>query len=77
MKFFSVALMVIGLAAPPYQSLPRPLAYLDPGSGSFILQLLVAALFGALFLVKVYWGKIKTFFQSHFSKQVKEPSDDK
>jgi hypothetical protein len=37
-------------------------AYLDPGSGSFILQLLIAALFGALFLVKVYWGKIKAFF---------------
>jgi hypothetical protein len=36
--------------------------YLDPGSGSFILQLLIAGLVGAGFLVKAYWAKIKAFF---------------
>lgn len=77
MKFFLLAFMMIGTAMPPYQSLPKPPAYLDPGSGSFIIQLLVAALFGALFLVKLYWGKIKTFFQNHFSKQAREPGNDK
>jgi hypothetical protein len=38
-------------------------AYLDPGSGSFILQLLVATLFGALVIVRAYWSKIKAFFR--------------
>ncbi len=38
-------------------------AYLDPGSGSFLLQLLIAALLGSLFLLKAYWGKIIAFFR--------------
>ena len=37
-------------------------AYLDPGSGSYIIQVLFGMLFGASYLVKVYWGKIKSFF---------------
>jgi hypothetical protein len=43
-------------------------AYLDPGSGSFILQILIATLVGSVFLIKVYWKKIKAFFK-------KTPSD--
>ena len=39
-------------------------AYLDPGTGSYIFQLIVAALIGALFTVKLYWQKVKTFFKS-------------
>ena len=39
---------------------PR-LAYLDPGSGSFILQALVAMLAGAVVAINAYWTKIKTF----------------
>jgi hypothetical protein len=34
-------------------------AYVDPGSGSYLLQLLVATLFGALFAVRVFWVRIK------------------
>ncbi len=34
-------------------------AYLDPGSGSIILQLLLAAFFSALAVIKVFWGRIK------------------
>jgi len=33
-------------------------AYLDPGSGSFILQLLIASLVGAGFLLRGYWSKL-------------------
>jgi hypothetical protein len=36
--------------------------HLDPGSGSILLQLLVAAALGAAFAVKVYWKKIKAAF---------------
>ncbi len=45
-----------------------PLAYLDPGTGSYVIQLLIAGLMGAAFLVKLYWGKIKSFFVKIFSK---------
>ena len=36
--------------------------YLDPGSGSFLLQLLLAALLGGAFAIKIYWKKIKALF---------------
>lgn len=35
------------------------LAYVDPGSGSFILQALVATAAGAAVAINAYWGKIK------------------
>ena len=37
------------------------LAYIDPGSGSFILQALIATLAGILVAVNIYWQKIKRF----------------
>jgi hypothetical protein len=42
--------------------LTAPEAYLDPGSGSFILQLVLAAVLGGLFIIKGYWLKIKGLF---------------
>lgn len=42
--------------------------YLDPGSGSFILQIIIAALFGTLFVIKAYWQRIINFFRNLFSK---------
>ncbi len=38
------------------------LLYLDPGSGSFLIQLLLAVILGAGVAVRLYWGKIKTLF---------------
>lgn len=48
------------------------LHYLDPGSGSYIFQLILAALVGGLFLIKVYWRRIRTFFAQHFSRGNKD-----
>lgn len=39
--------------------LASPPAYLDPGSGSFILQLLVAGILGGLVALRMSWAKIK------------------
>ena len=39
-----------------------PLAYLDPGTGSLIVQAIVGAFIGAVVALKVYWHKIKAFF---------------
>jgi len=46
-------------------------AYLDPGSGSYLLQLLAAFVIGGLFALKVFWSKIKIFFISLFSRNKK------
>ncbi len=53
----------IDLLRPLLINLPKAQAYLDPGSGSFILQLLLAALVGSLFLVKSYWRKLSVFLR--------------
>ncbi|MCF7810505.1 hypothetical protein K9N50_05910 [bacterium] len=37
-------------------------AYLDPGTGSYLLQILIAGLVGAAFSIKVFWLRIKDFF---------------
>ena len=38
------------------------LLYVDPGSGSYLVQVIIAAVLGALFYFKTVWWKIKTFF---------------
>lgn len=44
-------------------------AYLNPGTGSYIFQLLMAAVIGGLFAVKLYWNRIVSFFKDLFSKK--------
>jgi hypothetical protein len=39
-----------------------PLPYLDPGSGSFIIQIAIAALLGLGVAIRVSWSKIKGWF---------------
>ena len=37
-------------------------AYLDPGSGSFVFQILISALLGAAVVLKTSWRRIRDFF---------------
>ncbi len=37
--------------------------YLDPGSGSILIQLIIASALGAALIVKTSWGRIKKFFR--------------
>ena len=41
-------------------------AYIDPGYGSYIFQLAMGILFGALFAIKLFWNKIKGFLKNLF-----------
>jgi hypothetical protein len=36
--------------------------YVDPGSGSYLVQAIIAAILGALFYFKTVWWRIKAFF---------------
>ena len=46
-------------------ALPRTAyAYIDPGTGSYLFQLLIAGLFAGAFAVKIFWKKIKAFFSA-------------
>ena len=51
-----VALVAAVLLAPP------ALAYLDPGSGSMMLQLLVGGIAGLVVLLRLFWGRVLRFF---------------
>jgi hypothetical protein len=39
-----------------------PLLYIDPGTGSIILQSVAAAVAGAAIVAKLYWHRILSFF---------------
>ena len=49
------------------------LLYIDPGSGSYLIQMIIAGILGALFYFKNLWWK----FKSLFTKSKKEDLPDK
>ena len=49
-------------------------AYLDPGSGSMLVQLLLGGAAGAAVIVKLGWDRFKDIFRSSKTKQTK-PND--
>ena len=52
-------------------------AYLDPGTGSIILQGLIAGIAGALVVGKLYWERIKQFFARLLSRGKNEGTDNR
>ncbi|MFC2166584.1 hypothetical protein ACFLQZ_01310 [Acidobacteriota bacterium] len=44
-------------------------AYLDPGTGSYLIQVLLAAVVGIGVAYRFFWGKIKATFKKIFSKK--------
>jgi len=52
-------------------SIPAPaFAYLDPGTGSMIVQAIIGVVVGALIVLKLYWRKFISFFSR------RRPSDE-
>jgi hypothetical protein len=52
-------------------------AYLDAGTGSYILQLVIAGFVGALFAAKIFWKKIVRFARRLFSRKTSDaPTED-
>lgn len=47
-----VALLAVGLSP------GAALAYIDPGTGSFVIQGIIAAVVGAGFAIKIFWRRI-------------------
>lgn len=37
-------------------------AYIDPGSGSYAFQVIIAGIMGAVFSIKLFWTRIKALF---------------
>ncbi len=51
-------------------------AYLDPGTGSFMLQVIIGFLVGALFAIKMFWARIRGFFLDLFSGKGKNDREE-
>lgn len=44
-------------------------AYLDAGTGSYIIQLVIAGFLGGLFAIKLFWKRISAFLKRVFSRK--------
>jgi len=51
------------------------LAYIDPGTGSFVIQGIIAAVVGAGFAVKMYWHRIKSLFTGKPMSEDDDPDE--
>ena len=67
-RLFSILAVFVALSSPAY-------AYLDPGVGSFMLQMIVAGALAVGATLKMYWYRIKSFCQTALMRQ-KPPTGD-
>jgi hypothetical protein len=51
-------------------------AYIDPGTGSFLLQMLIAGIVGAGFAIGIFWRSVKGFFARLFRRRPSELDND-
>ena len=59
-----------------YFSIPQTIhSYLDPGTGSIILQAVIGVAVGGLFAVGIFWSRVKSFFKNLFSRGEKDETD--
>lgn len=47
-------------------------AYIDPGTGSYVIQIVIAAVVGGAFAIKAFWQKIITILKNLFSGKGKK-----
>ncbi len=60
-KWVLLALILLFICLAP---LRRAHAYVDPGTGNYLLQLIVAGLFATLFAIKIFWTRLKDVWGS-------------
>ena len=54
---------------------PAAFAYLDPGTGSFVLQMIIAGALGAMFYIKTAWAGTKAYLSRLFGGSSAESID--
>jgi len=68
--FLSMMCLLASLTTPAY-------AYLDPGTGSVMVQGLLAGFAGVLAILKLYWQRVKNFLRQLFGKATHAENTDK
>jgi hypothetical protein len=51
-------------------------AYLDPGTGSMILQIMLGGVAGVALAGKLYWQRLVSLFRTRHQPDDKEPTSD-
>ena len=51
-------------------------AYIDPGTGSMVLQLVIAGILGALYTIKLYWRRISAVLAKLLGRKSSEQDKD-
>ena len=51
-------------------------AYIDPGTGSYVIQILIASVLGGLFMLKGFYRKIIDFFKMLFAGKKSTQNDE-
>ena len=63
-------------AAAIYFLIPqKAFAYIDPGTGSYVIQVITAAFIGFLFSIKMFWNNIKVYFSKLLNKQQSDENE--
>ena len=57
-----MSILMTLLLSVPFSEAMKPELYLDPGSGSFIIQIAIGFIVGAVVVMKTYWARIRGFF---------------
>jgi len=66
--FCAVFALALDLSHPAF-------AYLDPGTGSIILQLLLGGVAGGMVVAKLYWHRLKEVFVHNSGGEHLQPKD--
>ena len=53
--------------------MPQALAYLDPATGSMIIQGIIGAIAGAIVVIRLYWHRFKAWLNKLTGKQSESP----
>ena len=72
MKYFKIFFQAALLAMLFYFLFPKPIyAYLDAGSGSYIIQIVIGIVIGGAFGIKIFWRRIYSFFKKPSARKKK------
>ncbi len=76
MKYLKTFLITTGVILLYHFIFPeRIFAYLDAGSGSYIIQIIIAVVAGGAFGIKIFWRRIYHFFKNHNSRANKSDKE--
>ena len=60
MKILIILFSLLGMSLISNFQFPNAFAYIDPGTGSVIVQMIIGGLVGVGIAIKVFWFRIKT-----------------